>query len=138
MFEGLLGGALIGCAATLLLYLNGRILGVSGILGGLFLSSTKDRLWRLAFLAGLFVGGLIFFQATPQAFDFNLSRTTLAIAAAGILVGYGTQLGGGCTSGHGVCGMSRLSKRSIVATLTFMVFGAVTVFLIQNIFGGRV
>jgi uncharacterized membrane protein YedE/YeeE len=119
------GGALVGAAAALLLLSHGRVAGVSGIAGGLLERRTRDRAWRGWFLAGLlFAGGLGSFVA-PDAIGASV-RSLPAIAIAGVLVGFGTRLGNGCTSGHGVCGLSRLSVRSAVAVATFMIAGAIT------------
>jgi len=108
----------------------GRIAGISGVLGGLFSSdSADDKLWRLAFLAGLILCPLILVVAQPELKLLTFKTEGRTILIAGILVGIGTQLGNGCTSGHGVCGNARLSERSIVATITFMATGIVTVFL---------
>jgi uncharacterized membrane protein YedE/YeeE len=128
----LLGGVLIGFAAAALLLLNGRILGVSGIVGGLLSPRGGDTSWRLWFVAGLLVPPLL----------LNLSGTTdrpgfpdslWVIALAGLLVGFGSRMGSGCTSGHGICGMARLSARSIVATLCFMLTGFLTVYLVRHV-----
>lgn len=117
------GGALIGLAAVILLWLNGRIAGISGIMNGAFNKSLQESGWRIAFLVGLVAGGLLFqfIAETPvtDRTDFPVWMTVVA----GLLVGYGTRLGSGCTSGHGVCGISRLSIRSIVATMTFVLVG---------------
>lgn len=129
------GGMLIGLSATLLMLINGRIAGISGIFGGLFSFNLFDRLWRIGFLAGLIaapfavrlVGGNI---PVPE---FFLSGPLFIIS--GILVGLGTQMGSGCTSGHGVCGISRFSKRSIAATLIFMSVAIVTVFITRHVIG---
>ncbi len=123
-----IGGILIGLSAVLLMYGNGRIAGISGILGGVF-NGRKDWGWRLPFLAGLIVIPFLIVSLRPE-FDVAIFRThkwTLLIA--GIIVGIGTQLGNGCTSGHGVCGNARLSERSIVATIIFMATGIGTVFV---------
>jgi uncharacterized membrane protein YedE/YeeE len=122
----LLGGALIGLAATLMLLLNGRVAGVSGILGG-FVSQSGQRLWQGSFLAGLICGGLIITALMPEQMINTSDRSLTLICLAGLFVGYGTSLGSGCTSGHGVCGISRFSLRSLLATLTFIVAGIVTV-----------
>lgn len=134
----LLGGVLIGLSATLLLVLNGRIAGISGILGGLLEPAGNERGWRLAFLGGLLGGGLLIQAVQPAAFGTGpvLGSGTALIVAAGLLVGFGTRLGSGCTSGHGICGMGRGSKRSIVATLTFMATAIVTVFVLRSVTGG--
>lgn len=130
-----LGGALIGAASALLLVLNGRIAGVSGIVGGLVDGHARgDRAWRVAFLAGLLVGGLVLGWVLPTA----LAATPVSlpmVVVAGLLVGLGTRVGSGCTSGHGICGMSRLSARSIVATLTFMGTGMATVLVVRHLLG---
>lgn len=126
----LLGGALIGLAATLMLLFNGRVTGVSGILGG-FVSARGDRGWQGAFLLGLLFGGALLTQILPESLINSTGRTLTTTALAGLFVGYGTSLGGGCTSGHGVCGVSRLSLRSIIATATFIGAGVITVAIIR-------
>lgn len=132
----LLGGVLIGLAATILLAWNGRIAGISGILGGVLLPKSGEVSWRAVFLAGLVAGGFLLRVIYPSAFPAEASGSLPVIAAAGLLVGFGTRLGSGCTSGHGVCGLSRLSARSLVATLTFMATGALTVFVVHHVIGG--
>ncbi|MBA2662212.1 MAG: YeeE/YedE family protein [Bradymonadaceae bacterium] len=132
----LVGGILIGLAAAAMMLFNGRVAGISGIFGGILMPAKGELSWRLTFFVGLLVGGLILLLAMPQAFDFTSGRTLAMLAAAGLLVGIGTRLGGGCTSGHGVCGLSRLSLRSLVATMTFMATGAITVFVMRVFFGG--
>lgn len=122
------GGALIGLAASLLLMLNGRIAGISGIVGGLF---QQRESWRLAFVIGLLTGGVVLYAVRPQAFD-GPTVNPLLVAVAGLLVGVGTTVGNGCTSGHGVCGISRFSKRSIVATCVFMATGILVTFLVRH------
>ncbi|MGC8118980.1 YeeE/YedE family protein [Marinobacter sp. VGCF2001] len=130
----LTGGLLIGLAAASLLLLNGRIAGISGILGGLLAPARGDRLWRLAFLAGLLGTPAIWVLfADLPAIEIEAGYPSLVIA--GLLVGVGTRYGSGCTSGHGVCGLSRLSPRSLVATLSFMATGFVSVFVIRHILG---
>ena len=129
-----LGGVLIGLAAVLLLALAGRIAGVSGIAGGLIGAGRGDRAWRVLFVAGLVLGaalGAAFGGTAPPRQGFP----AWALVAAGLAVGYGTALGGGCTSGHGVCGLSRLSARSLVATLAFMGAGFATVFVLRHAVG---
>lgn len=133
---GLIGGALIGLASALLLLANGRIAGISGILGRSFFPAAGDLGWRLAFLIGLPVGAWLATLATSDALGFAISGDFRLLVAAGFLVGLGTQIGGGCTSGHGVCGMARGSQRSILATLTFMLTAAVTVFVMRHVLGG--
>ena len=128
--SALLGGAMIGLAATLLLWSHGRIAGISGIWAGLFLPSS-ERAWRVLFVAGLGVGGLVLWWVRPMAFGAPSGRSLGAIALAGALVGVGTRLANGCTSGHGVCGLSRMSVRSAVAVVTFMGTG----FLVATVLG---
>jgi uncharacterized protein len=127
MFYGLLGGGLIGTAAGTLLALNGRIAGISGVLGNLLRPQRGDVAWRIAFLAGLLCGGAGLLWLYPQAYPARIDSSALTLVAAGLLVGFGTRLGGGCTSGHGVCGTARLSRRSIAATAVFIATGALTV-----------
>lgn len=124
------GGLLIGLAAAGLLYFNGRIAGISGIVGRVLTPERGEVAWRLLFVAGLMAGGLLLLLVYPSSLTAMPPRSALLIAAAGLLVGFGTSLGNGCTSGHGVCGNARLSKRSMVATATFMATGAVTVFVL--------
>jgi uncharacterized membrane protein YedE/YeeE len=129
----LLGGLLIGAAAAALLLMNGRILGVSGIIGGLLAPRTGDTAWRLWFIAGLLVPPLVLgLSGTTDAPGFLGSLGTIALA--GLLVGFGSRMGSGCTSGHGICGVGRLSRRSIVATLCFMLTGFATVYLTRHVF----
>jgi uncharacterized membrane protein YedE/YeeE len=133
--SALLGGALIGLAAVLLMMLSGRIAGVSGVLGGLLTAPASDRSWRIAFIAGLIAVPLI-----AALFGRPLAKPVmpgwLVIVAGGLLVGFGTRYGSGCTSGHGVCGISRLSLRSIVATCVFMATAAITVAAVRHGIGG--
>jgi uncharacterized membrane protein YedE/YeeE len=119
-----IGGVMIGAASALLLASHGRIAGISGIAGGL-VERAPDRAWRLAFVAGLILAGAVAAVLEPSAVG-SPARPTVVIAVAGLLVGFGTRLGSGCTSGHGVCGLSRLSIRSVVAVATFMATGALT------------
>ena len=134
----LTGGALIGLAAALMLAVNGRILGVSGIAAGLVASATSggERLLRIAFLLGMLAGGIAIGRLFPQALPGALTSNQWVLGVAGVAVGFGTRLGGGCTSGHGVCGMARLSPRSLVATGAFMAAGIVTVYLVRHVLGG--
>jgi uncharacterized membrane protein YedE/YeeE len=134
-YSELAGGLLIGLSASLLLIGYGRITGISGIASQLLLGKSGDRAWRAAFLAGLLLAGIVAARLSPGVFSAS-PRSLAAVAGAGLLVGIGTRLGSGCTSGHGVCGLSRLSPRSLVATLTFIVSGVVTVTLLRWIGGG--
>jgi uncharacterized membrane protein YedE/YeeE len=136
VIPSLLGGLLIGASASILLLFNGRIAGISGILGGVVIPKAGDVAWRLRFLAGMLIGGLAAARFWPSAFGDARQASWAAVAVAGFLVGFGTRLGNGCTSGHGVCGLSRLSQRSLVATVTFMAAGALTVFLTRHVLGG--
>jgi uncharacterized membrane protein YedE/YeeE len=128
----LLGGILIGIGATLLLALDGKVLGVSGIVGGLLDVNSRRQAWRWAFLLGMLLTGGIVFRLWPEALQGS-PVGLVPVIVAGLLVGYGTRLGNGCTSGHGVCGMSRLSRRSIVATLVFMATGILTVLVMKGL-----
>ena len=131
-----LGGGLIGLAASWLLLSKGRVAGVSGIVGGLLAEWSDESAWRLSFLLGLMSGGALLMATMPETVVLPAGRSLLAVAVAGVLVGYGTRLGSGCTSGHGVCGLTRFSPRSLVATLTFMTTGAVTATLLGLLGGG--
>jgi uncharacterized membrane protein YedE/YeeE len=128
-----LGGLLLGIASSLLFVANGRILGISGIVGRIPLTTGSERSWRLAFLAGLLTGGVAILVVNRSALAFAGEQTVLTAAVAGVLVGFGTRLGNGCTSGHGLCGVARLSRRSITATLVFMATGALTVFVVRHV-----
>ena len=132
----LLGGALIGTASVILLALNGRIAGVSGILGGIVRPTRGDVGWRVAFMAGLMAGGWAVARLAPQAVPEALPVPWPVMAIAGLVVGFGARLGSGCTSGHGVCGIGRLSPRSLIATGTFVATGAITVFVARHVLGG--
>ena len=130
--NGIYGGTLIGISASLMLLFVGRVVGISGILFGLLnKSSGLDSSWRISFLLGLFCGGLVLASQNPAYFSAAMVTNQWTLVIAGILVGFGTVLGSGCTSGHGVCGISRLSPRSILATLTFVAAGIVAVKLFK-------
>jgi uncharacterized protein len=135
-WSALIGGGLIGLAAALFLLFTGRIAGISGVVGGLLSPQPGDFGWRLLFVAGLLSGGLLAMAIEPSALAWDAPRSLGAVAIAGLLVGFGTRLGNGCTSGHGVCGLSRLSRRSFVATLTFMAAGFITATLAGSFFRG--
>ena len=132
-WSSLFGGMLIGLAAALFVLLNGRVAGISGVLGGLLTPVRGDVLWRVAFVGGIVVAPLIYalFQALPLV---QIDADYAALITAGLLVGVGTRYGAGCTSGHGVCGLSRLSLRSLAATAMFMGAGFTTVFVLRHIF----
>ncbi len=131
-FSAALGGALIGLASALLLWLNGRIAGISGILGGLLSRRPGDMIWRIAFVLGLIAAPAAIFGLTGPV-TATIEANTEVLVIAGLLVGIGTRYGAGCTSGHGVCGLSRLSPRSLVATLAFMGAGMVIVFVMRHL-----
>lgn len=126
----LIGGIIIGFAVSIFLIFNGRVAGISGIVSGLINFSNTDKTWRLFFVLGLLCGGFIFKMLNPEVFNYPLKEIHYYIIA-GLIVGFGTVLGSGCTSGHGVCGISRFSLRSIIATVVFILSGALTVFLIR-------
>ena len=130
----LAGGLLIGLSATLLLLMNGRIAGISNIIGGLWSPSSGENGWRWAFAAGLLIGGMTVLVVNPESFG-QPDASLYKLGMAGFLVGLGTCLGNGCTSGHGVCGLSRRSFRSLVATLVFIVVAMMTVFFRRHLFG---
>ena len=132
----LLGGLLIGTATAAVLLLNGKIAGISGVVARIFRGIPGDTAWRVEFAAGLVVGGALLFQLAPETAVFRSDAGGVWMAAAGLLVGVGTRIGGGCTSGHGVCGIGRGSKRGIVATLTFMAVAFVTVYVVRHLLGG--
>ena len=136
LLQPVLGGVLIGTSAIALLALDGRIAGVSGILGGIVSPRRGDVAWRVCFVVGLVVGGLCVRALFAEPFRGIRSTPYAGVGVAGLLVGLGASLGSGCTSGHGVCGIGRLSPRSIVATVTFMVAGALTVFAVRHGIGG--
>jgi uncharacterized protein len=131
-----IGGGLIGLAASMLLFFNGRIAGVSGITGSLFLNKIKDVNWRWAFLGGLFASGVLLALVAPETMQVPNNRDLIWMPIAGVIVGFGTRMGNGCTSGHGVCGITRFSIRSIFATVTFLGTGMVVATLIQMTIGG--
>ena len=130
------GGALIGLAASLLLLTNGRVAGISGIVGGLLRPRDGGNSWRAVFVLGLLTGGAALMGFAPQTIAEPASRSVAAVAVAGLLVGVGTRMGNGCPSGHCVCGLSRLSSRSMKATLSFIATGFLTATAIQVVFGG--
>ncbi|MBL0919105.1 MAG: YeeE/YedE family protein [Hydrogenophaga sp.] len=134
-WTSLAGGVLLGTAASLFVLLNGRVLGISGLLGGLLTPKAGDIGWRVALLAGLFVSPLVYGWLAPEGFITapRIDAGFGLIVLAGLLVGIGTRYGNGCTSGHGVCGLARLSPRSLVATLAFMGTGFATVFVVRHL-----
>ena len=133
-YSALAGGLLIGLAVAIMLFGLGRIAGISGIVSGLLQPKSGDTGWRAAFVVGVIIAPLLYqlFAALPES---HLDASWPVLILAGILVGFGTRLGSGCTSGHGVCGLSRFSPRSLVATLSFMAFGFLTVFAMRHLLG---
>lgn len=138
--SGFLGGLLIGGAATLYVVLNGRVLGISGILGGaigdLVGGGWRDLRWRAVLLVGVLLGPVLFVAAGGPVPGFEPPPSTGLLVAGGLLVGFGSRLGNGCTSGHGICGLARGSRRSLAATVTFFSAALVTVFAVRHVFGG--
>lgn len=133
-WHALAGGLLIGLAASLFILFFGRVMGISGIVGGLLKPTSGDIAWRIAFVLGIFAAPWVWLVfAEPVPITIEADTTTLVIA--GLLVGLGTRYGSGCTSGHGVCGLSRLSPRSLVATLSFMATGFITVYVVRHLLG---
>jgi hypothetical protein len=131
-----IGGALIGLAAVMLMLLAGRIAGISGIAAGILAPGSRDRGWRIAFLAGLILAPVAAMLANDRVPVPQMPASWLLVVAAGLMVGFGARLGGGCTSGHGVCGMARVSRRSIAATMIFMGTAVITVALMRHVIGG--
>ena len=133
----LLGGALIGAAVAMMALLDGRIAGISGIVGGLVRpAGTGDAAWRIAFIGGMIAAPALYARAVGGVPEVTVASSIPLLVVAGLLVGFGTSLGSGCTSGHGVCGIARLSPRSIVATAVFMAAGLATVFLARHVVAG--
>jgi uncharacterized protein len=133
---GLGGGLLIGAAASLFVLFNGRVLGISGILGGLLGGTRADLAGRLVLVGGIAAGPLLLTAVRGTAPEITISASLPVLAVAGLLVGFGTRLGNGCTSGHGVCGLARLSIRSMVATAVFFGTAALTVYVTRHVFVG--
>ncbi len=134
-WSSLTGGIILGIASALFILINGRILGISGILGGLLPPKLGDTTWRIAFLLGMFAAPTVFHAVVPAEYITapRIEATEWMIVVAGLLVGVGTRYASGCTSGHGVCGLSRLSPRSLVATASFMSAGFVTVYVVRHL-----
>ncbi|OQK18669.1 YeeE/YedE family protein [Methyloprofundus sedimenti] len=133
--SALSGGALIGLSVSLLLLFNGRMAGISGIMNGMFSAPKKEEIWRGLFLMGLILGAFIFQLLTNNSLQLRLGYPILLIILGGFLVGFGTRMGNGCTSGHGICGIATFSLRSIAATITFMLSGMITVFILKHLLG---
>lgn len=129
----LIGGAMIGLSAVAMLLGSGRIAGISGIVGGALKGQGKERQWRLFFLAGLALAALVYPTLFGAPIEIVAQSSPQLTALAGLLVGFGTRLGSGCTSGHGICGLARFSKRSFAATATFMLFGFATVYVLRHV-----
>lgn len=135
-FTALIGGGLIGLSASLFLLAHGRICGISGLLGGLLRRNGDTPRMRGAFVGGLLAGGAVLQLVSPSLFESSWTPSLLLAVPSGLLVGFGTRLGNGCTSGHGVCGVSRLSVRSLVATGTFVATGFITILITRHVLGG--
>lgn len=135
MIQALIGGVLIGLAVSLMMLFNGRVTGISGIIAGILKPQKNDVDWRIYFVVGLLLGGVVLGWLRPEAFVQNTSAKWGDYVFAGLMVGVGTLLGNGCTSGHGVCGISRLSVRSIIATLTFILFGVLSLLVFKLLRG---
>jgi uncharacterized protein len=133
-WTALAGGGLIGLAATILWVAIGRVAGVSGVWGEIMAPNTRDRSWRLAFVVGMIAAGVVAAIIEPTAITRSPAPLHV-VAIAGLLVGFGTRLGSGCTSGHGVCGLSRFSRRSLIAVMTFMLTGGITVAIVRALGG---
>ena len=133
MVRAFVGGVIIGLSATLLLLINGRIFGITGIVAGLFNKPGPDFVWRSSIVLGLIFGSWLLSFFAPEFFNYEFKTSLPVMAIAGFLVGFGTRLGSGCTSGHGVCGLPRLSLRSVTATGVFMATGILTVYLVRSL-----
>jgi len=133
--SALLGGVLIGSGAAVLLWLNGRIAGVSGIFNGVLLPRSGETTWRALFLLGLVAGASLYAALNPAGYTPRTGFPVALLIAGGFFVGFGTRMGGGCTSGHGVCGIARLSIRSVIATVVFVLMGMLTVFVVRHLLG---
>lgn len=131
---GTIGGALIGLSAALLLLFNGRIAGVSGILSGAFLHK-GDKTWRWMFLIGMILSSFLYQLTYPESFTEYTDTSLLVLITGSFMIGFGTRMGGGCTSGHGICGIGRISSRSIAATFIFMSAGLITVYITRHVLG---
>jgi uncharacterized membrane protein YedE/YeeE len=134
-FVSLTGGIILGLASAVFILVNGRILGISGIMGGLMPPKVGDTFWRIAFLLGMFSAPTVFHAVVPAEYIHaqRIDATDMMVVVAGLLVGIGTRYASGCTSGHGVCGLSRLSPRSLVATISFMLAGFVVVYVMRHL-----
>lgn len=136
-YLSLAGGVLIGISVSILMYLNGRIAGISGIVAGVFTApSFEEKAWRLAFVIGLVLGGAVYMHFFPITIVPREFMSTALLVLGGLVIGVGTAMGNGCTSGHGICGISRFSLRSLVATATFLLSGMITVYVFKQVTGG--
>jgi uncharacterized membrane protein YedE/YeeE len=134
--SALIGGLMIGAAGVMLLWLNGRMAGISGIFGSVISTDQSDNAWRILFLVGLVLGGFVWMLLGGDVGAITITAGMPELIGAGLLVGFGTQLGSGCTSGHGVCGIGRLSPRGLVSTLIYMFTGALVIFVLRIMAGG--
>ena len=133
--SSLIGGSIIGISAVLLMGLIGRIAGISGIFSGIIFGNTNDKIWRVLFVLGLILGPMIYTFTSGVQPDFDITSNWILIVTGGLLVGFGTRLGSGCTSGHGVCGLSRFSFRSMIAVVVFIAAGVATVAITRSVLG---
>lgn len=133
--SALIGGAMIGIAAAVLLWLNGRVAGISGIFSGVLMPQSGDTAWRALFLFGLIAGASLYVALNPSGYVPRTGFPMALLIVGGFLVGFGTRMGSGCTSGHGICGVARLSVRSLIATAAFVLSGMVTVFVVRHVVG---
>lgn len=138
LIQPIIGGILIGLASIGMMLFNGRISGISGILKGAFRYQKNDFLWRVAFVGGMIVTGVVIGRLFPEYAVIEIKRSIWAYGAAGLLVGIGAGMSNGCTSGHGVCGVGRLSNRSVMITMMFTIAGIITVWVINHFFGGSI
>ena len=135
-FASIIGGTILGIAALILFATVKRIAGVSGIIGGLLLFKKNDTAWRVVFLSGLIFGGLILSKVYPKTLSIELTYSTPALILAGLLVGFGSRIGNGCTSGHGICGLGRLQPHSMVAVISFLTTGIITATIVGTLLRG--
>ena len=135
-FASIIGGTILGIAALILFATVKRIAGVSGIIGGLLLFKKNDTAWRVVFLSGLIFGGLILSKVYPQTLSIELTYSTPALILAGLLVGFGSRIGNGCTSGHGICGLGQLQPHSMVAVISFLTTGIITATIVGTLLRG--
>ena len=138
IFNAIIGGTLIGLASFCLMLFNGRIAGIAGIVKGALRPEKGNFMWRVTFIMGMILSGVLLERLYPQLYRMEIDRSIWAYAVAGLLIGIGTELANGCTSGHGVCGVGRLSNRSVTITMSFTLSGIIVVWVINTLLGGRI